>query len=534
MFKRIVWLSPPNTTKGKNVMVAWKEYMKDLNWELIDEVDKKTIAIFCGSESQLERAFEIQKGTAVPIMCYCWGFPYFRLDSDLGWQVIYKNKIKLLKACASRIVPFMTGKIQMADFFLDSSIVEPGVDDKLISAVPEQEPKNQVIYLGRLVPHKDIRFILEAINLLENPPEFVAIGTGDPETIAELQAIIKEAGLKVRLLGDIPDEEKIKELKSSLALISASKYEGFGMPTAEAMWADVPALTRDTVNFRWVYKDTVQYFSSESELALLIRRLQRDNSFRNSLIRKAEPSKSFYSFSNAALRLDNLFSATFSASAKFFIGQCIRQAKNENDIQKAYDIDAERNLDFHAADLSSIVSPSHWRVKHILPNFQPGSLIDIGCSYGVLTAIFARYGMKPILAIDISPKFLELARNLAIAHKIVNTIEFKHGSIMSLPTNDNFDNVFCGEVIEHLFNDQIEQASKECIRVCRVGGKIILTTPNKPYQQSPLHLQEWSISEFDSRVLVHFRDNCKVIKIGTINNFAGELDTILVVMERIQ
>lgn len=62
-----------------------------------------------------------------------------------------------------------------------------------------------------------------------------------------------------------------------------------------------------------------------------------------------------------------------------------------------------------------------------------------------------------------------------------------YGDILNLPIeNESFDYVLCTEVLEHVFNPI--EAIKELSRICKTGGKIIITTPfTSGLHQEPYH-----------------------------------------------
>lgn len=68
-----------------------------------------------------------------------------------------------------------------------------------------------------------------------------------------------------------------------------------------------------------------------------------------------------------------------------------------------------------------------------------------------------------------------------------NIVHDFYGDILNLPIeNESFDYVLCTEVLEHVFNPI--EAIKELARICKTGGKIIITTPfTSGLHQEPYH-----------------------------------------------
>jgi len=60
-----------------------------------------------------------------------------------------------------------------------------------------------------------------------------------------LEACAERAGAPVRLTGFVPDEELPSLLSAASCLVSASRYEGFGLPSLEAISCGTPVVTFD-------------------------------------------------------------------------------------------------------------------------------------------------------------------------------------------------------------------------------------------------------------------------------------------------
>jgi ubiquinone/menaquinone biosynthesis C-methylase UbiE len=118
---------------------------------------------------------------------------------------------------------------------------------------------------------------------------------------------------------------------------------------------------------------------------------------------------------------------------------------------------------------------AHNRIKDsIIDNIeQGGNLLDVGCGYGFLFQRLKFRGVKydGLYGTEISP-FLSksIKLNVPESEVLVSRAE-------DLPFTDNvFDNVVCSEVIEHVSDPYA--VIQELSRVTKIGGKVILTTPN--------------------------------------------------------
>lgn len=109
------------------------------------------------------------------------------------------------------------------------------------------------------------------------------------------------------------------------------------------------------------------------------------------------------------------------------------------------------------------------------------SLLDIGCGSGRNLAAFA--AMIPnarLVGTDIAPNAVAHIRNLGFEGQVCD-------ASVELPfASGSFDVVTCGEVLEHVANT--DRLLEEIHRTLRVGGLLILTTPNLAYLPNRLLL----------------------------------------------
>lgn len=125
-------------------------------------------------------------------------------------------------------------------------------------------------------------------------------------------------------------------------------------------------------------------------------------------------------------------------------------------------------------------------------------VLDIGCGIGAFTRLVkqSKKGCE-IWGTDIS--------NMAIQDnlKLDPDIKYLHqyiGNQTEVPS-DYFDFVFTGEVLEHM--DDPATLLKDCARVLKRGGKLVLTTPNEDHIHSEEHT--WLFTHEDVENL--FKEN---------------------------
>jgi len=117
-------------------------------------------------------------------------------------------------------------------------------------------------------------------------------------------------------------------------------------------------------------------------------------------------------------------------------------------------------------------TPRLKKVLRIARKRKARRVLDIGCGDGAISLKLAEVtGSKEVFGIDIASTAVQLARQKGIQASHVDLDR------EDLPfPSDHFDLVFCGELIEHMFDPG--RVLKEAHRVLEPGGRLIITTPN--------------------------------------------------------
>ena len=96
-----------------------------------------------------------------------------------------------------------------------------------------------------------------------------------------------------------------------------------------------------------------------------------------------------------------------------------------------------------------------------------GKALDAGCGSGRYTIALKKLGCKQVYGVDISQNSIEFALSKNPFQN--NGVEFRQGSVLDLPFEDNsFDFVFSNGVLHHTLST--EQGLKEIRRVLKPGG----------------------------------------------------------------
>jgi len=157
----------------------------------------------------------------------------------------------------------------------------------------------------------------------------------------------------------------------------------------------------------------------------------------------------------------------------------------EEDIGKAYekyythaDFSAQRGalskaLRGWASVLSSVVDPIYGERKNLslmyLGNVKPGKMLDVGCGNGVRLARLRSLGWD-VFGQDVDP--------MAVAHaREAFGLKVHLGRLEDTPfKEESFDCITLNHVIEHA-HDPVALL-RECQRLLKVGGLLVIVTPN--------------------------------------------------------
>lgn len=126
-------------------------------------------------------------------------------------------------------------------------VIPNGIDFKGIMRVKASEKESDVIFVGRLVGHKNVDLLIRAVSLAaRDVPDIRAIIIGDGPDKEKLRALTRELGLEknVEFTGFLESyDDALALMKSSRVFASPSTREGFGMAALEANACCLPVVT---------------------------------------------------------------------------------------------------------------------------------------------------------------------------------------------------------------------------------------------------------------------------------------------------
>ncbi|AEC52030.1 LPS biosynthesis rfbu related protein [Pyrococcus sp. NA2] len=130
-----------------------------------------------------------------------------------------------------------------------SEVIPNGIDFKRIQNVSKKDEEYDIIFVGRLIREKNVDLLLKAVRMVrEDIPDLkvLIIGEGpEKERLVKLASIL-DLSDNVKFLGFLKDhDEVISYLKSSKVFVLPSKREGFGIVVLEANASGLPVITLD-------------------------------------------------------------------------------------------------------------------------------------------------------------------------------------------------------------------------------------------------------------------------------------------------
>jgi glycosyltransferase involved in cell wall biosynthesis len=126
-------------------------------------------------------------------------------------------------------------------------VVPNGIDWQEINRVHASALQSDIIYVGRLVEHKNVDLLIRALEIVKaDIPDVKALIVGDGPENGTLKSLVSELGLgkNVEFSGFLEDyNEALALMKSSRIFAATSSREGFGMAALEANACGLPVVT---------------------------------------------------------------------------------------------------------------------------------------------------------------------------------------------------------------------------------------------------------------------------------------------------
>jgi L-malate glycosyltransferase len=241
------------------------------------------------------KANELMRSSAVVVTWYeVWNDYWYQY---LGWKgALGKAVERLTVRLPDQIIAiseFVATDLEAIGRWENVTVVHNGVDYEWIQNVPAGEADWDVVYVGRLIEHKNVDKLLEAVAIvaeeMDEPIRCGIIGDGPQRT--ELERYARELGVseEIEFLGFVEtDAEVIEHLKAADVFVLPSMREGFPNTILEANACGVPSIVvdHDTNGATAVVEDGVTGYVmplSSDAIAAKIREILTNNALRADL-----------------------------------------------------------------------------------------------------------------------------------------------------------------------------------------------------------------------------------------------------------
>ncbi len=171
-------------------------------------------------------------------------------------------------------------------------------------------PKNFLLFVGHLRPHKNLNGLLSAFDLATKNAfddlSLVVIAERDQavnrEKIEKWFARFPHLQSKIQFLGHVPAEHLAVFYRRASAFVLPSFYEGFGLPPLEAMSSGCPTIVSECASLPEVCGDAAIYIDPHSpdDIARAITTVLKDGGMRQELKLKSIEQSGKYCWNKCA------------------------------------------------------------------------------------------------------------------------------------------------------------------------------------------------------------------------------------------
>lgn len=126
----------------------------------------------------------------------------------------------------------------------------------------------------------------------------------------------------------------------------------------------------------------------------------------------------------------------------------------------------------------------------------PGrKVLEFGCNIGASSVVLAHLGAD-VTAVDISPRYIEVAQENAARYGLLQAIDFVcHSDSTSLPWADaSFDLIVCNSVLEYVPVGILPAVLAELDRVLAPGGIVFVAGTSNRLSPIEIHSRRWFIN----------------------------------------
>lgn len=201
-------------------------------------------------------------------------------NPDKNWLVftlkqwIYKWLVKRVAHKSKRVIAISKfGKQEVAQYAKISahkiSVTYPAADriKEPPAPIPELANKKFIMYVGRPLPHKNLKRLMEAYSIIRNLRNNInLVLVGKRDKLYERHARwAKKEHIEGIVFTGFASEGRLRWLyENCAAYVFPSMSEGFGLPGLEAMAHGAPVVSSNATCLPEIYGDAAEYFNPEN------------------------------------------------------------------------------------------------------------------------------------------------------------------------------------------------------------------------------------------------------------------------------
>jgi len=192
------------------------------------------------------------------------GYPWFVRLLWWGFYVTYVPQRMALNRGEAVVTGSYNCERELAEVRLTKrpvTVIRPGVD-RSDDAVRAHDPSlRTLVYMGTFMPNKNVETLARGMHHLPGY-RLHLLSRVDDDTRSRIAALAPAGSIVFE--NGVSDERYLEVLRSSTAMVSACRDEGFGIPLIEALAAGTPLVISDIPLFHEVGGDAAVRFDPES------------------------------------------------------------------------------------------------------------------------------------------------------------------------------------------------------------------------------------------------------------------------------
>ena len=227
---------------------------------------------------------------------------------------------------------------------------------------PDDAPDKSLLYMGSFMPYKNVETVVRGMAHLPGYTLHL-LSRISPERRSELQALVPP-GTEVVFHNGVTEEVYTELLRSTTALVTLSRDEGYGLPMIEAMAAGTPVIASDFPIFAEVSGGAALLVDPDSpeEFAAAVRALSDPARWRRA--------------SDAGIRRADAFAAVSSGdNSNILAARVVREIYHvDNVVARIYD--QGRAAVYERLGIPTVATVK-WTVSQVLRRLQPEGSVPV-------------------------------------------------------------------------------------------------------------------------------------------------------------